>query len=153
MELPESVLEVVDVIGMDQALFLVGRLPRIFRPGHGDRVNLYVPKRLKLDHDLVKWLGYVDALKLVKEFGGIILQLSQCACVYREFRDENIVRLVNERTPIAMVASWFDVSERHVKNLMRTEKPHEDERRAANDNRGLNQPYGRRRNDIKNAAA
>lgn len=146
------------MIGVEKALFLVGRLPRYYSSGKaGEKVHvsLYVPtiKRLKFTHDLVNWLGWIDAEKLSQAFGGEILQLGTCIGIYRQFRDENIIRLIKQGTPISIIATWFEMSEKHIKNLAR-EIGHEENRRAANDNGGSNSlPYGRRRNDVKTDAA
>lgn len=148
MKLPASVQEIADVIGDERALFLIGQLPRCIAgdPGkQSERVILYVPKKLDFEHALVRILGWQDAQKMVAHFGGEILCPANCAAIYRPFRDENIVRLVTEGVPIPMVAEWFNVSERHVKNATR-EKPQE-ERRAANDNNDPSKNQGRRRTD------
>lgn len=145
--LPRSVQEIADVIGIERALFLIGRLPRCYSrdaryPGaKSAHVIMYVPKTMKPTHELVRILGWNDAVKLAQAFGGEILQPASCVCLYREFRDTNILRLVREGTPPAMVAQWFGVSERHVKNLTR-ENPQQ-ERRAANDNNAAIQTRAR----------
>jgi hypothetical protein len=153
MKLPKSVQEIADVIGDELALYLVGQLPRCYARdprwpnAKSSHVILYVPtsERLTLDHELVRILGWNDAVKLCRAFGGEILQPAECAGIYRDFRDKNIWRLVMEGTPVGIVAEWFGVSERHVKNLMR-ENPQE-ERRAANDNNTAVQHPKRRADD------
>lgn len=137
MQLPGSVQELASVIGIEQALFLIGQLPRGYRKDNGTKrrnwsVSLYVPKCLPPDHKLVRLLGWHDANKVAREFGGEILQLSPCPEVYRRFRDASIVRLASQGIGAATLAEWFEVSDRHVRNLLR-EKPQE-ETRAANDN-------------------
>src|SRR5687768_1987336 len=131
MPLPSSVQEIADVIGDDRALFLIGRLPRCYTPGKTgsswesgkrvgvERVIMYVPKRLDVDHPLVRIMGWVDAQKLVSAFGGEILCPATCTSIYRPFRDEQISRLVGEGVPTMMVAEWFGVTERLVRNLTR----------------------------------
>ena len=135
MRLPASVQEIADVIGVERALFLVGKLPhcRSGLPGsEGVRVILYVPKTLKPNHPLVHLLGWHDALALTKAFGGEIMQPASCSDVYRKFRDDSIVRLVLcDGMKPAEVAEMMGVSDRHVRNLLR-EKPQEAPR-AAND--------------------
>lgn len=153
MKLPASVQEIADVIGTERALFLIGQLPRCYfrdtrwpdaKSGH---VILYVPtvQRLGPDHELVRILGWQDAMKLARFFGGEILRPASCAGIYRSFRDENIMRIAREGTPVAMIAEWFGVSERHIKNLLR-ENPQE-ERRAANENNDQVPIPKRRSND------
>lgn len=138
MRLPASVQEIAEVIGTERALYLVSQLPRCcFKdrrwPGaESPHVILYVPKAIKPDHLLVRILGWTDASRMVKAFGGEILQPATCAGLYRQFRDQAIVRLVAEEgASAAMAAEWFDVSERHVRNLLRDGSPAE--QRAANE--------------------
>jgi len=124
MRLPASVQELADVIGRERALYLVSQLPRcIVRDGRykaatASRVILYVPRRMAADHELVRILGWHDAEKLRQHFGGEILHPSLCMELYRPFRDAAIRRLVGEGVPQAMVAEWFDVNPRTVKNVM-----------------------------------
>lgn len=135
MKLPDSVQEIADAIGRREALLLVGQLPRCYsgKPGHkSNRVILYVPKTLKPDHRLIQILGWVTANKLVKAFGGEILQPGNCREIYGRFRDTSIMRMISEGAKTSDVAELMGVSERHVRNLLR-EKPQE-ETTAANDN-------------------
>lgn len=134
MRLPATVQEIADVIGHERALLLIGQLPRCYSPHHGAQVILYVPTlaRLKPSHDLVRILGWEDAVKMSQAFGGEILKPANCAGIYRQFRDQHITRMLIEGVPITMVAEWFGVSDRHVKNLAR-EIPQE-EMKPANDN-------------------
>lgn len=140
MRLPNSVQEIADVIGRERALFLIGQLPTCTtidpRTGwkNGRRPMLYVPsvRRLQPDHMLVRILGWKDAEKLCRHFGGEILQPASCTEIYRAFRDRSIARLVSEGVPPKMVAEWFGVTDRHVRTARR-ENPQE-ERTAANDN-------------------
>lgn len=147
MKLPDSVQEIADVIGRDQALLLVGQLPRSYSrdkrwPGAmNSTVNLYVPTvaRLGVDHQLVRILGWNDAVKLCKAFGGEIMYPANCAFIHRKFRDDNILRLVRAGVKKAIIADQIGVSERHVRNLVRAhgigvENPPEVRGPAANDN-------------------
>lgn len=142
MRLPGSVQEIADVIGTERALYLVGQLPRCyakdprFPNAKATHVILYVPKRLPPDHELVRILGWQDAKRLVDAFGGEILQPASCADVYRQFRDRSALRMVAEGMKPAAVASLLEVSERHVRNLLR-ENPQQDTG-AANDNTAAN---------------
>lgn len=155
MRLPESVREIADVIGDERALYLIGKLPKAMAKNGWNQVSLYVPKRLDFGHQLVRILGWTDANKLVRAFGGEILHPASCAHVYREFRDENMVRLVSEGVPCRMVAEWFGVNVRLVRLVTEhlREKPHE-ERKAANDNNMPipNTPRRRANEQRKNAA-
>ena len=125
MLLPASVQMIADVIGSERALYLIGQLPRCYsgKPGKkSHRPMLYVPKpeRLSDDHRLVQILGRQWADKLSRHFGGEMLSPANCAEHYRRFRDQNIIRMViEEGIPKAEVAEFMQVSERHVRNLVR----------------------------------
>lgn len=122
MRLPRSVEEIAEVIGRERALFLVGKLPRCYHQAKGCwHVILYVPKRMPLDHELVRLMGYQDAEKLRKAFGGEIMQPATCIEVYRRFRDASIRRLhFLEQTSIETLAAWFEMTPRHVRNLLQS---------------------------------
>lgn len=130
MELPKSVAEIADVIGRDRALYLVGQLPRYkVRDGRGSaqssRLFLYVPTRSRLtpEHELVGMVGWHDAEKLSRHFGGELLHPAPCAEIYRRFRDQSICDLLSDGLPVDNVARIIGVSERHVRNVAR-ENPH-----------------------------
>jgi hypothetical protein len=120
MRLPESVQEIADVIGEDKALELIGKLPACGRRSW--RVVLYVPKRLKPDHKLVQLIGWLHAEKLVRHFGGEILQPSNCRCLVRAKRNDRIRDLsANDNTP-QQIADQVGLSERQIRNILGGEK-------------------------------
>jgi hypothetical protein len=122
MHLPASVQELADVIGRDDALYLIGQLPtcKSGLPGHqSTRVILYVPKRLKPHHRLVEILGEERAAKLVEGFGGETLQVANCQDVYRRFRDREARRMAGEGMTSSQLAEALQVSVRHARNLRR----------------------------------
>lgn len=128
-DLPESVREIAEVIGRDAALRLIGKLPTCYAGKDGKkstRVIMYVPKRLQPDHMLVSILGWSSACKLVRVFGGEILYPANCRGIYSKFRDEAILKMLEAGCRPSMVADIMGLSERHVRNLMRTEKPQEE---------------------------
>lgn len=120
-DLPESVQEIADVIGTSAALRLVCQLPSRYR-SHNDRsrrVIMYVPKRLRPDHRLVEILGFETARKLVDAFGGEIMYPANCRFVFDRYRDEAIVRMIDEGARVEVVACLFGMTERHVRNITR----------------------------------
>ena len=124
-ELPASVQEIADVIGRDDALRLVWRLPRCQvedkrKPGATqERVMLYVPKKMKPAHPLVRILGAEQAQKMVATFGGEILHPANCRGLHRAFRDREVRRQRAEGLSIKILAISFDLSERQIRNLVR----------------------------------
>jgi hypothetical protein len=136
MKLPDSVQEIADVLGRERALFLIGQLPRCYAGKEGrksSRVILYVPKRIQPDHPLVRILGYPDAQKLARAFGGEILQVANCAEIYRRFRDASIRQMAAARASVQAIAELMQVSKRHVQDVLR-ENPQEEIRMMVNDN-------------------
>gem|GEM_PF-323268 len=130
-QLPASVKAIADVLGRERALYLIGQLPRYYRrdgrwPGaQSSETILYVPKALPPGHRLTRLLGWQDAMKLVRAFGGEILKPACCAEIYRPFRDAGIVAMVAAGEAHEVVAGLMGVSAKHVKNLLR-EIPRED---------------------------
>ncbi|QPB08677.1 late transcriptional activator [Burkholderia phage Mica] len=126
------------MIGRERALYLVGRLPRYVGGVEGkqsSRVILYVPtlKRMPADHQLVRILGWKDAEKLAKAFGGEILKPANCNEIYREYRDAAIASMLRAGMTTANIAAIVGVTDRHVRNL-RMEIPREEIPTAVNDN-------------------
>lgn len=128
-DLPNSVREIAEVIGRDAALRLIGKLPTCYAGKDGKkstRVMMYVPKRLAPDHQLVRILGWNNANRLVRHFGGEILYPANCRAIYSKYRDEAILKMLEAGARPSMVAELMGLSERHVRNLQRTEKPQEE---------------------------
>jgi hypothetical protein len=142
MALPASVREIAEVIGIERALYLVGQLPRCLMrdkryPGAmAAHVILYVPEVMTPQHELVRILGWDDAVKLSRAFGGEILQPGSCQEVYRRWRDQAIREFSQRGFARKDIAEWFGISERMVSNIragfVACEIPQE-ARQAAND--------------------
>ena len=115
-KLPQSVEEIAEVIGREKALYLIGQLPQ--SGSRSWRVCLYVPKRLPVDHDLVRILGWHDARKLAYAFSGMILQPSNCRSIYRAYRDREILRLADEGMSVAEIASVVELSSYRVREIL-----------------------------------
>lgn len=131
-KLPASVQEIADVLGTERALFLIGQLPRCYVRDGSERVILYVPKSLKPDNHLVTILGWHDAQRMVTHFGGELLAPANCKDVYRPFRDAGMRMMQRDGVPVAMIADWFGMTERRVRQVF--EIPQEAPLVAANDN-------------------
>jgi hypothetical protein len=116
--LPDSVQQVAEVIGEAAALELVRRWPRTKTNGDVPfRIVLYVPTRLAPDHRLVAILGWGNAEKLARVFGGEIIFLATCANVSRSDRDEEIAKALSAHASPAAIAARFGISERHVRRI------------------------------------
>lgn len=143
MKLPASAEEIANVIGRERTLFLISQLPRCFSGSAGKRstrVILYVPKTIKPNHRLVEILGWHDALKLARAFGGEILQPANCNEIYARFRDASIIRMLGQNGHAADIAELMGVCERHVRNLARENPPEALSGGNDNNRRGFEQP-------------
>ena len=85
---------------------------------------LYVPKRLRPNHMLVRILGWQHAERLVQAFGGEVLQPANCEAIYQGFRDREIRRMKAEGIAGNAELAWImGVTERHIRALVQ-EKSH-----------------------------
>lgn len=120
--LPESVAEIAEVIGRDQALHLIGSLPQ--SGSRAWRVCVYIPKRLpSVDHPLVRILGYHDAQRMVRAFSGMILQPSNCRFLARAFRDRRIREMADEGLSIKEISFAVDLSAYRVREILAAGSP------------------------------
>lgn len=139
MELTQTVQEIADVIGRERALYLIGQLPTTrVESRKYNKVLLYVPKRLTLDHILVKILGWNDASKLVRVFAGELIQVSNCEYIYRSFLHRSIKRMTAEGMTAKAVAELLGVSERTV--IRHSDDKPKKEIPSANDNNQITLP-------------
>lgn len=115
--LPDSVAEISEVIGWDQALHLIGSLPQ--SGSRAWRVCIYIPKCLpSVDHPLVRVLGWNDANKMVMAFSGMILQPSNCRFIVRAARNRRIREMRNEGHSVRDIAHGVDLSIDRVREIL-----------------------------------
>lgn len=116
-DLQGDLRSIAEVMGRQQALYLISQCPRYKVAGRqGAQVLLYVPKTKNFDisHHIVQSLGYHDAYKLSQHFGGELLVLSQCRHIILKVRNEGIKSLVNLGISKKEVAELFGVSQRTI---------------------------------------
>lgn len=117
--LPKSVREIAEVIGIEQTIHLLAQLPAYQRPDRKTpTLIMYVPKRLPLDHELIAMIGYRDAQKLVRVFGGEILYPCSCKDIFRLMRDDAIRSMIRLGARAEVVAGLFGMTERNVRNII-----------------------------------
>lgn len=118
-ELPRSVREIAEVIGVEPTMRLINQLPTCATPSnrHNAVPILYVPKRLPPDHRLVQILGWHDAHRLVQHFGGEILYPANCADVHRAVRNRYIRELLALGYKPDLVAELIGMTVRNVRKV------------------------------------
>jgi len=119
--LPGVAQDIADIIGRDQALRLIFQLPASgSRPW---RVCLYVPKRMAVDDLLVRFLGFRDAERMRRHFGGEILQPSNCRYLERAWRNVAIWRLSELGYAVPVIALDHGLSDYRVLEILRGKPP------------------------------
>ncbi|EGJ49030.1 Mor transcription activator family protein [Desulfocurvibacter africanus] len=109
--LPESLRDMVDLIGLPAALKLVERW--------GGITAVYVPKDMTPGHDLARELGYPAALKLSSVYGGDCLRnIPRCAGALRAARDRQVLRLRAENMAPRDIAPLVGLTERWVWEIL-----------------------------------
>lgn len=128
VQLPQSVQEIADVIGRTAALELVGQLPtyevrdKRYPNSITNRKVLFVPTSLKPDDRIISMIGYINATKLIRAFGGSFLFPAPCAEIYRVFINQTIQRLHSEGMKAAEIAESIDISLRRVYRTLEADK-------------------------------
>lgn len=140
MKLPQNIQAVAEVIGREKALYLVGQLPRTRQVKQDSRVRwriyLYVPKRLTADCNLVQILGWSDALKMSRMFGGEILQLESCKQLATDFLHLSIRAQHHAGASIQVLSTSFGMTTKSIVRILDTGP---EEISAANDNNPVKQ--------------
>lgn len=109
--LPESLRELVDLIGLPAALKLVERW--------GGITAVYVPKDMTPGHDLARALGFPAALKLSEVYGGDCLRnIPRCVGALRAVRDRQVLRLRADGLAPRDIAPQFGLTERRVWGIL-----------------------------------
>ena len=100
--LPETAQQIADVIGVEKTLELM----RNKRRQHSREV--YVPKRLRENHWLLKSIGYEAATQLSKEFPGIRLPLPSSLDKFE--RNNRIIQMRHQGETYKVIAERMGMS-------------------------------------------
>lgn len=116
--------EVQEVIGRDATIRLIVAMRG--KTGRSWRVCFYVPKHLPIDHELVGILGWRDARRLSRWFGGEILQTSNLRFVERRWRGFAVWKLaLVDQVPASSIAEWLGVDVTTVRKTLLRKPPEE----------------------------
>lgn len=117
-DLPESLRDVVELIGLAATLRLVEH--------YGGLIKLYVPREMEPDHHLARAIGLTAARKLAERYGAdCVTSIPRCADGIRRLRDAEIVRRAAKETPAAL-ALLYGMTERNVWYILAQAREAED---------------------------
>lgn len=123
-DLPESLRDVVELIGLAATLKLVEH--------YGGLIALYVPRELEPDHHLARAIGISAARKLASRYGGDqVRSIPMCVGGLRRLRDAEIRRRVAEGEAPATLVREFGVTERHIWRILAKAPDEGDTRQSA----------------------
>lgn len=122
-DLPESLHEVVDLIGLPATLKLVEHF--------GGFTQLYVPRDIEPDHPIAQALGVTAARKLSSVYGADTLRnIPRCAEGLRRIRNDE-VRARRPAESAATLALAFGLTERQIWTILAEDDEGADARQAA----------------------
>ena len=128
IRLPETLRDIAEVIGREAAVRLAEGMRPITEEGkpastgsRPRRLMIYVPRRLTPDHPLVGLLGWTIALKLQRSHTNLIIEIPLCADLMRAYRDHCIAEMARGGGDVGAVASWFQLHERSVRDILAKE--------------------------------
>lgn len=108
-ELPQSLTEVLEVIGLPSTIKLV-------KEYGGTRI--FVPSRLKAQHKLANLLGFEHAQRLSQYFAGESLSIARAANAIRAKRNKDIARRYDEGETTPSLAREYQLTERQVYTIL-----------------------------------
>ncbi|KIC15015.1 hypothetical protein [Leisingera sp. ANG-Vp] len=114
--LPESVEEIAEVIGRENAVRLVeGTRPRGRRRW---RRQLYVPAEMPEGHRIATLIGLEDATKLSFSHANCILELPSCHGLRKAYLADYVMRLQDQGADEAEIAREIGVEKKTVASLV-----------------------------------
>lgn len=108
-DLPESLREVVEILGLSATLQLVN--------SHGG-TRLFVPKQVKAQHHLANLLGIEQARRLSDHFGGESLTIPRMANAMRGQRNREIVRRYDRGESVRILAHAYHLTDRQIYTIL-----------------------------------
>lgn len=122
-DLPESLRDVVELIGLAATLKLVEHF--------GGLIVLYVPRETGPEHPIAVAIGITAARKLSVHYGGDCLRnIPLCVAGMRRIRDADIRRRAASESA-ASLAREFTLTERHVWRILAEVLDSDDDKQSA----------------------
>lgn len=122
-DLPASLLDLVELIGLAATLNLVERF--------GGLIQLYVPRDIEPGHPIAQAIGITAARKLAKEYGTDCLRnIPRCAEGLRRIRNGEI-RARHPNESAAALALAYGLTERQIWTILAEGRAAGDDKQAA----------------------
>lgn len=148
--LPATLDDIAQVIGRELAVTLAETVRPVTADGQPRasgkrpwRRYIYIPRRMALDHPLVRILGWEAANKLQRSHTNMILEIPYCADLDREWRRAVIRRMWQSGHELAEIADWMQMHPRSIAAAvagLSRENPPEETPAPARQNKGTVQP-------------
>lgn len=123
-DLPASLRDVVDLIGLPATLRLVEH--------YGGLIAVYVPRDIEPDHPLAQAIGLTAARKLATHYGADCLRnIPRCVDGLRRLRNAEIRQRRDAGESPASIARAFALTERQVWTILAESRDAADDRQSA----------------------
>ncbi len=123
-DLPESLRDVVELIGLPATLKLVEHF--------GGLIALYVPREIEAEHPIAVAIGITAARKLASRYGGdCVRSIPLCTRGLRRIRDAEIRARVEAGESPAALAPVYGMTERHLWRILAQSADADDTRQSA----------------------
>lgn len=110
-ELPDSLAEIADVVGLEGALKLVEQCG-------GTRI--FIPRKVGVQHQLANLLGFEQARRMSQHFGGETISIVRAAAALRKRRNLEIISRYDGGEGVRVLARAYQLTERHIYAILAT---------------------------------
>ncbi|MBF0162592.1 MAG: hypothetical protein HQL88_09920 [Magnetococcales bacterium] len=110
-ELPRSLVEMVETIGMEDTM-------RIVKEFGGTRI--FVPKRVAAQHKLADFLGLEQARRLSRHYGGENVSIPRMTMATLAKRNREIIRRYDAGDSASLLARVYKMTERRIRAILNT---------------------------------
>ena len=108
-ELPLNAKIIAQYIGRDSTLKLAAA---------SSHEKVYIPKTYRPNYPIERVIGKEKFLILIKQFGGILLDMPRCSTIYIQERNQRIVDMYIKKESVSKIAGAFSITRMQVYNVI-----------------------------------
>ncbi|MCV6587530.1 MAG: hypothetical protein OIF57_00685 [Marinobacterium sp.] len=108
-QLPESLRELAEIIGLEYALVMADMFPG---------VPVYIPANCREDHPVAAAIGLENFRKVIYYYGGDTLKLAKSDAVRRQIKHKRAQLLKKSGMTNRQIAAELDYSQRHIERII-----------------------------------